>query len=636
MMFFARNTTLFLIAITLIGCDSDNDNNFIDGGSEPPELMQETLTLPSAAQPAFTPGSPGVVVTNPALLEQFGSNNFSLNNAVYTRYSLSDQDTSQPDAILVLVPGFEGGAANFSKLAENLMLRAQADTGQVFEVWAVDRRSNQLEDLAGFNIAEREQDASIGLNFLFGEELGMPLEGPLQDELGRRAIIYNSSDDLAFFAQWTELTHSQDIDAVVEAARDRAANNNVFLGGHSAGTGYAARYAATDLDLTPAAVVPGYAKLRGLVMFDGGGGRLGEVPSEALLDSIEARFDGGLYGAVRDQAPRCIDGLTACTVDTESTDCGAFANTSCTESTTAYTVLSSLLPTEVFAASSVSALDAAINGDGVISILQADQGGIPGNNAIEQISALAGLQLLLGSEPASSTSLMGNFLDDDGLPAGIFPFLAVSVGAPGPADNGVNTWLGIDQELPAESTPDNGPAPTDLAASAVWGVEAEVTDLVNDILPQFYAGDTNFTDWYYPASGLSVTSGLGLDSSALSAPPPVGRGRSDIANRTQASNVDIPVISFGGSNGLLPVSGGMLGYAETLAACAAPACDSLTPRVIDTEQPSTAFPTFGDASGGFEVVIAEGYSHLDVITAVDDETNPIIEALLVFMQRHLQ
>lgn len=635
MITFARHTALLMLVIALAGCGGDGDNNFISGGSEPAELLQETLTVPSAAQPAFTPGSPGVVVTNPALLEQFGSNSFSLNNAVYTRYSLADQDASQPDAILVLVPGFEGGAANFATLADNLMRRAQADAGQIFEVWAVDRRSNQLEDLAGLNIAEQEQDPALALNFLFGAELGLPLDGALQSELGRRAILYNTSDDLAFMAQWTELVHSQDIDAVVEAARNRAINSNVFLGGHSAGTGYTARYAATDLDLSLAAVVPGYSKLRGLVMFDGGGGSIGDAPSDELLDSIEARFDGGLYSAVSDALPRCVDRLTVCTEATKATDCAAFANTNCA-AVTAYSVVAGLLSTEVFAASEVSALDAAINGDGVLSILQADQGNTPGNNALDQVDALFGLKFIVGTEPASSVALMGSFLDDEGLVASGAPFLSISLGAPGPTENGVRTWLNRDQELPPEVTPDNGPAPTELAASGIWGVEVEATDLINDILPQFYRGDTNYSDWYYPSSGLLVTSGLGLDSTALSAPPPMGRGRSDIANRTQARNVDIPVISFGGSNGLLPVTGRMLAYAETLAPCAAPACDSLTPRVVDAAQPSTAFPTYGDASGGFEVIIAEGYSHVDVVTAVDDESNPIIGALLSFMQRHLQ
>ena len=76
---------------------------------EPPApvtLEQETIDLPSAAQPAYTPGSAGVVVDNPKLITQFGGADFSLNNARFTRYFLSDQADAQPDVILVLVPGF--------------------------------------------------------------------------------------------------------------------------------------------------------------------------------------------------------------------------------------------------------------------------------------------------------------------------------------------------------------------------------------------------------------------------------------------------------------------------------------------------------------------------------------------------
>jgi hypothetical protein len=43
----------------------------------------ETVDIPSPAEPADTPGTPGVVVTNPKLLTQFGPT-FSLNNARYT------------------------------------------------------------------------------------------------------------------------------------------------------------------------------------------------------------------------------------------------------------------------------------------------------------------------------------------------------------------------------------------------------------------------------------------------------------------------------------------------------------------------------------------------------------------------
>ncbi len=292
------------------------------GGPVTSSLELQTLDLPSDARPAHTPGSPGVTVTNPKLITQFGGANFSLNNARYTRYYLSDQADRQPDAILVLVPGFEGGASTFAVLAESLARRAKNASSMVVEVWAVDRRSNQLEDTAGLDLAEQEQDPSLGLDFLFGDDLGLEMNETLASELNRRAIFYNTGEDLAFMAQWTTLVHSQDIDAVVEEARSTARNANVFLGGHSAGTGFTARYAATDFNLEGGDPEPGYAKLRGLVMLEGGGGSLpSESPSEDELDRIEARFDGGLYEAVRSQEPRCIDGETACAVETERVDC---------------------------------------------------------------------------------------------------------------------------------------------------------------------------------------------------------------------------------------------------------------------------------------------------------------------------
>ena len=80
----------------------------------------------------------------------------------------------------------------------------------------------------------------------------------------------------------------------------------------------------------------------------------------------------------------------------------------------------------------------------------------------------------------------------------------------------------------------------------------------------------------------------------------------------------------------------MVSYAETLAPCAAPSCDDSTPRVVDDQSPSEAFPTFGNAEGGFEVHVSEGYSHVDVLTAEDDETNNVIGPLLDFVTRNLE
>lgn len=331
-----------------------------------------------------------------------------------------------------------------------------------------------------------------------------------------------------------------------------------------------------------------------------------------------------------------MDGQTACTVETELQDCQAFAIPRCTEPVTAYSVVAGLLSPQLLAVSEVAALEGDLQGDAGISIMQADQNGIEGNNAVAQVPELAALTALLGTEPTTSVALIGSFLDDDGPAAALASFVATSLGTIGPTVDGVRTWLNYGDPMPASVLTDNGPAPTDLADARPWGVEVEPTDLEGHMLPSFYRGQTNFSDWYYPSSGLGVVSGLGLDSTPLSAPPPEGRGRSDIENLTQARNVDIPVIAFGGTNGLVPVPGRMLAYAESLAVCTAPSCDGSTPRVVDAEQPSTAFPTFGDAAGGFEMFMSEGYAHVDIVSAEDDETNNVIAPLVRFIERNLQ
>jgi hypothetical protein len=77
------------------------------------------------------------------------------------------------------------------------------------------------------------------------------------------------------------------------------------------------------------------------------------------------------------------------------------------------------------------------------------------------------------------------------------------------------------------------------------------------------------------------------------------------------------------------------GGRRSIGTCAAPTCDG-TPRVVDETSPSTAFPTFGGAAGGFEVLIAEGFAHLDVVAAEDDAGNPVVSALADFIARNLR
>jgi pimeloyl-ACP methyl ester carboxylesterase len=596
-------------------------------------------------------------VTNAKLLAQFSGAPFSLNNARYTRFR-SQRPGRGPNAILILVPGFEGGATNFKLLAENLIPRVAAQ-GLVLEVWAFDRRTNQLEDRAGILIAEQLNDAQVALDWFFGTELGLPLSPALRD-LGRRAVFYDAQGDIPFIAQWNNLVFSRDIDAVVEAARAQVRNHNVFLGGHSAGTGFTARYAATDFNLSGAGEPePGYAKLRGLVLLEGSAGSTGQELSENTLDRIEAKHDGGLFGAVRDNQPRCVDGNTPCTIATERTDCAGQTPPVCTEPTTAYAVVAGILNPRILATPEPGVIQNRID-RGAQTIIQVDQGE-PGNNVIERVPDLATLGFL---PPATGPGALGTFVDDDGFVAGIASFLATSVGSPGPVVDGLLTWRDIFQDQPEDVLPNNGPPPSDLPGGR-WGQEKEVTDIIR-FGNAFVAGATNFSDWYYPSAGQSMTAvtgrctgrsgtcvvgnvgapcegltqqaaneqcsqGISLDSTALS----VGRGRRDIENLTQAANIDVPVIAFGGTNGSTPVPGRYVPFASSIAICRAPSCTG-APRIVDADSPNPAFPTFGGPDGGFEVYMSEGFAHLDILTAEDNADNNVIAPLTAFIVRNTE
>jgi hypothetical protein len=365
-----------------------------------------------------------------------------------------------------------------------------------------------------------------------------------------------------------------------------------------------------------------------------------------------AKADGGLFGAVRDNAPRCVDGTTACTIASEATDCAGQVPPKCTLPTTSYSAIGGLQP-QIYAAGEVGAVQSIKDPETGQFILQVDQGS-PGNNAIAVVPGLGPLSPPLIPN-ATVEGLFGIFLDDDQANANFLsPALSTSLGELGPVVGGLVTWKDIngDGDISLSSRPNNGPQPTTLPAVR-WGREVEVTRIDRHRLT-FIAGGENASDWYYAGSGLSTLSvsgvcssgtctagksgscsanadcsqSISLDSSALSATRP------DIANLTQAGNIDIPVISFGGSNGLTPVGASYLGFGQSIAACTRPSCNG-TPRIVSATLPNPAFPTYGGIDGGYEVYISEGYAHVDVVTAEDTADNLIPERLADFLERNL-
>jgi hypothetical protein len=280
-------------------------------------------------------------------------------------------------------------------------------------------------------------------------------------------VFYNTQTDVPFMANWTNLTFSQDIDAVVTAARAVAVNQNVFLGGHSAGTGFTARYAATDFNLTGVGPAdPGYAKLRGLVLLEGGGGSTAGAPppSDRLTMEVARRRP------VRRRPHTRLAASTApppCTVATEAATASARPGEARCR---APMVVADSEP-RILGAGELTAIQAILDPDGTENLVRVDQGSA-GNNAVAKVPDLSTLSLLPHSTAQGG---LGSFVDDDGAVASLASFVATSVGAPGATVGGLLQWQDVTEGPFAPAVlPNNGPPPASLPG-VTWGQEKEVT-----------------------------------------------------------------------------------------------------------------------------------------------------------------
>jgi len=146
--------------------------------------------------------------------------------------------------VLILVPGYIGGAGDFSAIGPDIVRRVPN-----LQVWAWDRRSNAFEDTSVF--AGGDPDQSFGYYLNGGTVNGKKFQ-PL------------AGSTVPFVRDWGLKTELEDLRNVVLKARDRG-RREVILGGHSLGGSTTVAYAAWDFNGHP-----GYRDLTGLVLIDGG------------------------------------------------------------------------------------------------------------------------------------------------------------------------------------------------------------------------------------------------------------------------------------------------------------------------------------------------------------------------------
>src|SRR3989449_5191872 len=165
--------------------------------------------------------------------------------------------------ILVLNPGTSASASYFAPLAKTVVSKAKG-----WQVWAVERRENQLED---HSVLDRAKQGMATNQELFDYYLGW-----LTDPSVTPHFQFIPDADVGFAREWGMRVEIEDLRRVVEAAKRRG--GRVVLGGHSLGGSITTAYATWDFGGKP-----GAKDLSGLVFIDGGSSPTPASPDQANM-----------------------------------------------------------------------------------------------------------------------------------------------------------------------------------------------------------------------------------------------------------------------------------------------------------------------------------------------------------------
>jgi pimeloyl-ACP methyl ester carboxylesterase len=297
---------LLLLALLLAACGDDraNNNTSADASTDAPDLPDDLTdpdsddnsdALPDMTEDAYTPPvlEDGVVLTAVSV-PGFAAPPNPVSGAAtppeasmarFVRYTLGEPGPlEEREGVLVMVPGFLAGAGSFDALARQVVQRTQGR----FEVWAVDRRSNGLEDHRGMEAAVAALDPELAQGYYF--------DGALID--GERFAGLQAPAALDFASEWGLEVHLGDLRAILALVPPALRERHLFLGGHSLGASLVQAYASFTFEDGH----QGHDDIAGLILYDGAVGAGGEPPTQAEFLEGYQGFMGrapGLNGCAR-------------------------------------------------------------------------------------------------------------------------------------------------------------------------------------------------------------------------------------------------------------------------------------------------------------------------------------------------
>jgi hypothetical protein len=229
------------------------------GSGEPRSQPASTPVTAAAAAPSSASTERAVPRVPVRVVTMHGSDGPGPSR--YDRVRVLRIGSSSARNVLVLLAGTSAGAGYFVPVAEDLVAALHG-----WQVWAVDRRENLLEDHA---VLDRARAGAVGGQELFDHYLGW-----IANPAIARHYQPPAGERVAFARRWGMRVAVDDVARVVRAAR--AGGRRVVLGGHSLGGWIATAYAAWDFGGRA-----GARDLDGLVLIDGASGPPAISPADA-------------------------------------------------------------------------------------------------------------------------------------------------------------------------------------------------------------------------------------------------------------------------------------------------------------------------------------------------------------------
>lgn len=479
-----------VLALGLSACGDDGE----PATSSP--TAGATVAQTSVSVPGSLPGpNPVADVATPS----------NLNHALAQAYQQQGVANERVDKVLVLMPGFLGGAGNFDYLARRIVARSNGHTA----VWAVDRRSNALEDQTGFDAAEAQRDADIAKQYYFGNAT---LDG-------HKFAGFVAGSEARYISEWGIRTHVEDLDALISAAIARYPNAAIFLGGHSLGASIVPIYAAWDFGTHA-----GFERLSGLILLEGAPNPTATTPSQQVYETTG--ISGG-FSRVSLKSLRTGNPITS---------------------------LEPFVTTDLFVTAEILAMRVH-SAFGTAELISKDS---------DLYSGFLGLLFGLQTPPSvTNRAALGFGFDNDFEP---LSFARVSMGSANGGTIGPNPnaaffggFVGPDDKLLA---PLDVNATYDWQSSASDAPQNDPTE-IDTFAAMLYRGPSNFIEWYFPSRltlDVSVTGNLNVQRS--------GDWRKDVYGLavTENARVDLPVFAVGGSRGLLSNLSRLDPYRNSIAA----------------------------------------------------------------------